>query len=89
MKTNELYELIEVEKPQIICFGKTKILCPFIDVQEELKEKINGYKYRYWSPCITKNGYSGTAIFSKKKLLNVIYGLIDSNKKNIDEYLYI
>jgi superfamily II DNA/RNA helicase len=47
MKTNELYELIEVEKPQIICFSKTKISCPFIDVQEELKEKINGYKYRY------------------------------------------
>jgi hypothetical protein len=43
--------------------------------------KIIAYKYRYWSPCITKNGYSGTAIFSKKKLLNVIYGLIDSNKK--------
>jgi len=36
-----------------------------------------------------KKWLSGTAIFSKKKPLNVIYELIDSNKKNIDEYLYI
>jgi hypothetical protein len=35
MKTNELYELIEVEKPQIICFDETKISYPFIDVQKE------------------------------------------------------
>jgi len=75
MKLDILYNLMKDEKPDIICFGETKISCPFIDVQEELKEKIKGYKYRYWSPCLTKNGYSGTAIFSKKKPLEINYGL--------------
>ena len=75
MKKNDLYELIEKEKPNIICFGETKISCPFIDTEDELKKKIKGYKYRFWSPCLVKNGYSGTAIFSKKKPLNVTYGL--------------
>ena len=75
MKKNDLYDLIEKEKPNIICFGETKISCPFIDTEDELKKKIKGYKYRYWSPCLVKNGYSGTAIFSKKKPLNVTDGL--------------
>ena len=66
---------INKQKPNIICFGETKISCPFIEVEEVLKEKIKGYKYRYWSPCKIKKGYSGTTIFCKKKPLNVIYGL--------------
>jgi exodeoxyribonuclease-3 len=77
MKTDILYKLIEDEDPSIICFGETKISCPFIDVQNELKEKIKGYRFRYWSPCMVKNGYSGTAIFSKKKPIDIIYGLMD------------
>ena len=82
MKKNNLYQLIEKEKPNIICFGETKISCPFIDTEEELKKKIKGYKYRYWSPCLVKNGYSGTAIFSKKKPINVTYGLGNSSIDN-------
>jgi exodeoxyribonuclease-3 len=77
MKENDLYNLIKTEKPDIICFGETKISCPFEEVQQELKEKIKGYKYRYWSPCKTRGGYSGTAIFSKKEPINIIYGLDD------------
>ena len=77
MKKDDLYNLIEKEKPHIICFGETKISCPFIETEETLKEKIKGYKYRYWSPCKTKGGYSGTAIFSKKKPLEVTYGIND------------
>ena len=79
MKKNELYKLIEKEKPNIICFGETKISCPFVDTEDKLKEEIKGYKYRYWSPCLVKKGYSGTAIFSKKKPLNVTYGLGSSS----------
>ena len=75
LKKTNLFELIENEKPDIICFGETKISCPFINTQNKLKEKISGYKYRYWSPCQTKKGYSGTAIFSKKKPLRVKYGI--------------
>jgi exodeoxyribonuclease-3 len=83
MKESDLYDLMEQEKPDIICFGETKISCPFMDVEEELKEKISGYKYRFWSPCKTKKGYSGTAIFSKKNPINVSYGLLDKDKKGI------
>jgi exodeoxyribonuclease-3 len=85
MKESYLYDLMEQEKPDIICFGETKISCPFMDVEEELKEKISGYKYRFWSPCKTKKGYSGTAIFSKKNPINVSYGLLDKDKKQIDD----
>ena len=78
-KKNDLFDLIEKEKPNIICFGETKISCPYIDIEIELKEKIKGYRYRYWSPCLIKGGYSGTAIFSKKKPINVNYGIENSN----------
>ena len=85
MKETYLYDLLKEENPSIICFGEIKISCPFIDIQEELKEKIKGLKNRFWSPSKTRNGYSGTAIFSKKKPLNVIFGLKDKDGKEIDE----
>ena len=75
MKNNYLYKLIENEKPNIICFGETKISCPFLETQDELRKKIKGYKYRYWSPCLVKNGYSGTAIFCKKEPNKVTFGI--------------
>jgi len=74
-KKEHLFDLINKEKPNIICFGETKISCPFLDVEDNLKKKIKGYKYRYWSPCLIKNGYSGTAIFSKKKPINMTHGI--------------
>ena len=57
MKTNDLYDLIEKEKPTIICFGETKISCPFDDVETELYTKIKGYKYRsyYYKPYYNIN----------------------------------
>jgi exodeoxyribonuclease-3 len=77
-----LYDLIEDEKPHIICFGETKLSCPITETENKLKEKIKGYKYRYYSQCSVKNGYSGTAIFSKKKPLNVIHGFDHTNNHN-------
>ena len=82
MKNNNLYNLIENKKPHIICFGETKLTCPILDVQTELKEKIYGYKYRYFSQCLVRGGYSGTAIFSKKKPNNVSYGINSSELDN-------
>ena len=32
-------------------------------------------KYKYYSQCSKKKGYSGTAIFTKKEPLNVKYGI--------------
>ena len=78
MKKNYLYKLIDDEKPSIICFSETKVSCPLINIQ------IKGFKYRYWSPCKIKGGYSGTAIFSKKKPINVYYGLQDKDNKELD-----
>lgn len=82
IKKGNLFKLIEKEKPAIICFGETKVSCPFLNTQQILKEKIKGYKYRYWSPCLIKNGYSGTAIFSKKKPLNVLHGIENEELDN-------
>ena len=81
-KKNDLFNLIETEKPNIICFGETKISCPFIEIEEDLRKKIKGYKYRFWSPCLTRGGYSGTAIFSKKKPIKTTYGI---NVEELDQ----
>ena len=84
MKKIDLFNLIEKEQPDIICFGETRVSCPFFEVQNTLKEKIKDYKYRYWSPCKTKGGYSGTAIFSKIKPLNSYIGLLDKYYQDND-----
>ncbi len=79
MKTNNLTNLVEEEKPTILCLSETKLSCS-VTTDDILEE----YKYAYFSTCNSKGGYSGTAIFSKKEPLNVIYGL-EYNNKNIDE----
>lgn len=86
MKKKDLDDLIKKEKPDIICFGETKLSCPFIDTENEIKNKFPDYKYTYWSPCLVKNGYSGTAIISKIKPLNNYNGLLDKhyNDNGID-----
>lgn len=79
MKKKDLDNLIKDKNPDIICFGETKLSCPFVDTEKELSERIPEFKYRFWSPCVVKNGYSGTAIFSKIKPLNNYVGLLDKN----------
>ena len=54
--------------------GETKLSQPDEDVQKLLKDKIKGFRYRYYNTSTAKKGYSGTK-FSKKKPLEVIYGL--------------
>lgn len=81
LKKDDLINLINNESPDIFCLGETKISCPFIETKEELNNKLKDKYYNYWSPCKTRAGYSGTAIFSKKEPLNVTYGLkIDDNE---------
>ena len=55
--------------------SETKLSCPDQDFKDQFKESISGYRYRYYSTCIVKKGYSGTAIFTKKKPINVFYGI--------------
>ena len=75
VKKFDLNEFLEKKKVNIFCMGETKLSCPDLVVQKELKEKIKGFRYRYYSTCSRKKGYSGTAIWSKKKPLQVMYGL--------------
>jgi exodeoxyribonuclease III len=82
LKKKDLINLINKEDPDIFCLGETKISCPFEDTKEEIKKLLNKSYNDYWSPCKVKNGYSGTAIFTKKKPKNIIYGL------NIDDKEY-
>jgi exodeoxyribonuclease-3 len=108
IKEDHLENLIKKEKPDIICFGETKLSCkcievipckcrviypdkeklkckcPFTELDEELKEKIKGYKYRYWHHSRAKTGYSGTAIFCKKEPEKITLGL-KSNDKDYDD----
>jgi exodeoxyribonuclease-3 len=79
LKTNYLEELLENEDPDILCIGETKLPCNST-IDNELLSK---YKYKFFGNC-KKAGYSGTAIFSNKKPLNVIYGL-KHNNTNIDD----
>ena len=55
------------EKAEIFCIQETKMQ----EGQAELK--LEGY-YQYWNSA-EKKGYSGTAIFTKIKPLNVSYGI--------------
>ena len=61
-------DFLEKENPDIICLQETKAHKEQVDIN------LEGYPFDYWNSAI-KKGYSGTAIFSKKKPLNVIYDM--------------
>ena len=60
-------DFFEQEDADIFCLQETKIQ------EEQIPFELEGY-YQYWN-FAEKKGYSGTAVFSKKEPLNVIYGL--------------
>jgi len=65
-----LNELIYQMNPDIIGFQETKAQ------DDQVKEALADLKgYNLYSNSAEKKGYSGTAILSKSKPLNVIYGL--------------
>lgn len=72
LKTSYLEELLYQEKPDILCVGETKLNFNYT-IDNEL---LNKFKYKFFGNC-KKAGYSGTAIFSNKKPINVIIGLED------------
>jgi exodeoxyribonuclease-3 len=85
LKTEYLDQLVKDEQPDILCFGETKLACPYTNIDNEIAEKYKNYKYRYWSHCEKKGGYSGTAILTKKKPINIFYGLKYNDKELDDE----
>ena len=85
LETNNLDLLIEHENPDILCMGETKLSCVNNDIVDaQITLKYPQFKFKYWSLCKLKKGYSGTVILCKKKPINVYYGLKHGNK-DIDE----
>ena len=84
LKTDYLDNMIKDENPDVFCMGETKLSCPYDDIEKQIIIRFPHFKYRYWSPCKTRGGYSGTSIFCKKEPLSVQYGLKYKDKE-IDE----
>ncbi len=75
VKKENLNEFLKKHKCQIFCMSETKLSCPDLVYKKDLKDLISGFRYRYYSTCSIKKGYSGTAIWSKKKPNDVFYGI--------------
>lgn len=68
-KKGMLQKFAKDHEPDILCLQETKAR------QEQSEVDLPGY-HEYWSSAI-KKGYSGTAIFTKTKPLEVLYGFPD------------
>lgn len=77
IKSNHIQQILD-EKPDVLCIGETKIDSKAVKNIEN-NEVLSYFKYRYWSHCSSKKGYSGTAIFSIEKPKNVLYGLYNNS----------
>ncbi len=69
-KAGHLFPLLDIERPDMLCLQETK------SELEQLSDDIihiKGYEL-YLSPCSTRKGYSGTAIYTKEKPLKVTNG---------------
>jgi exodeoxyribonuclease-3 len=60
-------EYLEAEKPDVICLQEVKARA------EQVPQDFEGYEV-FWNAAI-KPGYSGTAILTRKKPANIIYGI--------------
>lgn len=86
LKKNKINIVINTEDPDIFCLSETKISESSLNtVDEELKNQLTDKYYRYWNVCSIKAGYSGTAIFTKIKPKNIIYGININNKEYDNE----
>ena len=70
MKKGELMPFIEQHQPDVLCLQETKANQDQVDIE------LPDY-YAYWYSA-DKKGYSGTALFSRTKPLDVRYGLPDA-----------
>ncbi|XP_018414081.1 PREDICTED: DNA-(apurinic or apyrimidinic site) lyase isoform X2 [Nanorana parkeri] len=63
---------VREEDPDILCLQETK--CAEKALPADIKE-MPEYPHKYWACSDEKEGYSGVAMLSKKKPLNVSYGI--------------
>jgi exodeoxyribonuclease-3 len=61
-------EFLKSEDPDIICLQETKAH------QEQVDAKLEQYPHHFWNSA-QKKGYSGTAVFSKIKPINITTGI--------------
>ena len=73
-----LSRYIQAENADIVCLQEIKLNDARIFTKADGLSK-DFYPYQYQSLCTVKKGYSGTAVFSKIKPLNVIYKVGDPN----------
>ena len=62
------FEFVKNENPEIICIQETKMNAGQADIN------IDGYEL-YMNSCKIKKGYSGTAVYTKVKPINVTYDI--------------
>lgn len=84
LKKETFIDFINIEDPDIFCLGETKIT-DYKIVELEIGKKIKNKYYSYWNTSKIKNGYSGTAIFTKKEPKKIIYGLYINDKEYDNE----
>ena len=77
LKKGEFQKFLKNYNPDIICLQETKAH------KDQVEIDLPGYE-EYWNSA-EKKGYSGTAIFSKIKPINVEYGFPD---KISEKYQY-
>ena len=77
LKKKYLYDLINNEKPDILCLSETKITDIDIKILD-VNNKIN-YKFHYYNNSSERKGYSGTYIFSNIEPINILYGILINN----------
>ena len=66
---NGLKRYVDAEDADILCLQETKVHATAIPMK-----LFPAYAHEYWC-CSEKKGYSGTAVFAKRKPLSVTYGL--------------
>jgi exodeoxyribonuclease-3 len=62
-------DFLAAEAPDLLCLQETKLSSDLVD-----GFAFAGYPHVYWN-CAEKKGYSGTAILSQVKPLNIHYGI--------------
>lgn len=62
------YDFMGRYNPDIICIQETKASPEQVDIT------LDDYKYKYWNSA-SKKGYSGTAVFSKEKPIEMFYDM--------------
>ena len=75
MKKDLLNKYLQKRSPTIFCIGETKLSTPDDKEILSLKQNIKGFRYRYFNTSRARKGYSGVAIWSKKKPLKDTYGI--------------